>query len=431
MLTTPEIKWMGEELATYLPLDDTQVNFHKSKADIRWFFGGNQSGKTHTNMVDLALLVLNLHPTKHVRNGLHWVAIESWEQVRDILWEENLKKFIPSFHIANIRYGQDRVPRKIIFTNGNVIEFKAFNQGRELFQGRAINSCYCDEQCHHDFQGIFNEIQARLLAKDGFLSWSMTPIIPQPFLEERVDELPNTDEVFYASLNTNRMSKGGYVPDKRVDDLINEWPEEVQSTRIEGRFASFYGAVYKGFSRSIHVVKPFKIPAHWDKYRGFDFGFTNPFVCLWAAVDKDGDWYIYREYYQARTGIEEHIANVKRLSKEEQYIASWADPENAENRSTMRLAGLPTKSARKEVAKGIEFVQTKLKIKKNKKPSLFIFNHCKNTCREFATYHYPKGSSIRNPKDVPQQVNDHAVDTVRYILYSTSKPAKKGSIYIN
>ncbi|KKN20054.1 hypothetical protein LCGC14_0939480 [marine sediment metagenome] len=428
MLTTQEIKFLGEKLALYQPLDEPQQDFHKSQVDIRWLLGGNQSSKTYTNMMDLAQLALDIHPFRSASCGLHWVAIESWEQVRDILWEENLKHFIPSCHIYDIRYGQDKVPRRILLRNGHSIEFKAFNQGRELFQGRAISSCHCDEQCHHDFQGIFNEIQARLMAKSGFLAWSMTPIIPQPFLEERINELPDTDEVFYADLNANRISRGGYIPDKRVDALIDEWPEEVQATRIKGRFASFYGAVYKTFHRSVHVIKPFKIPEEWPRYRGFDFGFTNPFVSLWLTKDKDENWYVYREYYQAKTGIGEHIDNIKRFSGEENYISSWADPENAEDRAELRNSGIITKPARKDVAKGIELVQSKLKVKQNGKPSLFLFNTCRNTCREMTTYHYPTGSKSRNPADIPQQKDDHTVDVVRYVLYSVERPGKRGHI---
>ncbi len=428
MLTRAEIKWLGESLSLYETIDDVQSNFHKSQANIRWLFGGNQSGKSHTNLIDLAQLVLDVHPFRSVRHGLHWVCIESWEQARDILWEENLKKFIPQHHILNIRYGQEKVPRKILLRNGHIIEFKAFNQGRELFQGRAIDSCYCDEQCHHDFQGIFNEMQARLMAKSGSLSWSMTPIIPQSFLEERIEEPPETDDVFYVNLNSNRKSKGGYIPDIRVDEMIAEWPDEVQATRIEGRFASFYGAVYKSFSRGVHVVKPFKIPEEWVQYRGFDFGFTNPFVCLWMAKDKDENWYVYREYYKKQTVIGEHIEAIKHLSRNENYDVSWADPENAENRKSMRDEGIVTKSARKSIADGIEAVQTKLKVKKNNKPSLFIFNTCKNTCREMSSYHYPQGSAQKNPKDIPAQKNDHTCDALRYIIYSVEKPVKKGSV---
>ncbi len=428
MLSVQQIKWCGESIALYKPLDDVQIAFQESTASIRWFFGGNQSGKTHTNMMDLAQLALDVHPFKSAPQGLHWACIESWEQVRDILWEENLKKFIPQHHILNIMYGQDKVPKKIFLKNGHVIEFRAFNQGRTLFQGRAINSCHCDEQCAHDFKGILDEIQARLLKNAGDLSWSMTPIIPQPVLEERVEDLPDTDEVFHANLNSNRKSQGGYIPDERIDALISEWPEEVQATRIEGRFASFYGAVYKTFNRSIHVIQPRKIPEGWMKYRGYDFGFTNPFVCLWMAKDKDENWYVYDEYFKPKTAIGEHIAEVKRRSKDTSYVESYADPENAENRSEMRKAGLPTRAARKDIAKGIEHVQTKLKIKKNGKPSLFVFRTCRNTCREFAGYTYPTGTRTKNPADVPLAKNDHTLDTLRYIMYTTDKPGKKGSV---
>ncbi len=428
MFTTTEIKWLGEELSLYTPLDEVQSDFHTSPADIRWLFGGNQSGKTHTNFIDLAQLALDIHPVRSTPAGVHWAAIESWEQVRDILWEDNLKQFIPAHHISNILFGQDKVPKKLFLRNGHIIEFKAFNQGRQLFEGRKINSVHCDEQCHHDFDGIFREMQARLMKLDGFLSWSMTPIIPQPSLEERIEELPNSDAVFYADLNTNRKSRGGYIPDKKIDSMIDDWPEEVRATRVAGRFASFYGAVYKTFNRSIHVIKPRVIPEDWTKFRVFDFGFTNPFVCLWMAKDKDENWYVYREYYKNRTGIDEHIDTVKRLSGSESYFCSFADPENAENRSDMRKAGIPTKIAQKDVARGIEMVQSKLKVKRNNKPSLFIFNNCRNTCREMSTYHYPTGTRLNNPKDIPVQKNDHTVDALRYCIYSVERPAKKGSV---
>ena len=224
-LTLDEIQMTGESLALYKPLAQPQKDFHKSLASVKWLFGGTQSSKTYANMMDLSMLVLNVHPTRYIDIGVHWVCIEGWEQVRDILWEEYLKKFIPVKNILDIRFGQDRVPKKVLLKTGHLIEFKAFNQGRGLFQGRAIDSCYCDEQCHYDFQGIFNEIQARLLAKSGYLSWSMTPILPQPFLEERIEDLPDTDEVFYSNLNNNRKSVGGYIEDKRIDEMIDEWPK--------------------------------------------------------------------------------------------------------------------------------------------------------------------------------------------------------------
>jgi len=432
MLSVEDILQIGEVIAVYEPLAAAHDGFHQSIANTRWMFGGNQSGKSYSLWLDLAMQALDVHPFSFISSEtpIHWACIESWEQVRDVIWESYLKQMIPAHLIGDIRFGKDKIPKRLFLTNGHTIEFKAFNQGRTLFQAREIDTCHCDEQCHSDFQGILNEIQARLLKRSGRLSWAMTPVIPQPYLEERIEELPDTDEVFHANLNNNRLSEGGYIKDKRIDEMIDEWPEEVQTTRIEGRFASFYGAVYKTWNRSVHFIKPFPIPEGWQKYRGIDFGFTNPFVCLWVAKDGDNNWYVFREYYKAKTGINEHIRNVKKLSKPtEKYICTYADPENAEDRAEMKKQGLPTKIARKDVAKGIELVQSKLKVKRNGKPSLYVFNTCRNTAREMAIYRYPEGSSSKNPKDVPVSKDDHTVDTLRYILYTTEKPGKKGKVY--
>lgn len=424
-----QIKRMGKTIALYKPLGSEQKAFHKSLASVKWLFGGNQSSKTYTNMMDLALLVRDYHPTRYVPNGTHWAAIESWEQVRDILWEDNLKKFIPDHAIANVIWGQDRVPKRVYLKNGHRIEFKAFNQGRELFQGRAIDSIHCDEQCHHDFQAILDEMEARLLLKEGYLSWGMTPIKPQPELEERIEDLPDTDAIFQINLNGNRISQGGYISDKRIDDMISKWPEETQATRVRGEFASFYGAVFKTYNRRVHAIDPFRIPKDWQRWRSFDFGFTNPFVCLWLAKDKDENWYVYREYYQKQTGIQEHIRNVKLFSKGESYVENWADPEDADARNEMRKAGIKTKAAKKDISNGIELVQSKLKVKEDGKPSLFILRTCRNTAREMASYHYPKGTNLNNPKDIPVQKDDHTVDALRYGLYSTDGLFRKGSVY--
>jgi len=427
--TLDELKSAGKALVTYTPLGPMQKAFHKSLAAIKWLIGGNQSSKTYTNMMDLALLALDYHPARFRPRGVHWCAIESWEQVRDILWEGNLKDFIPAHSIYDIDYGMQRVPKRVFLKNGHRIEFKAFNQGRELFQGRKVDSIHCDEQCHHDFVGILEEMQARLLAKEGYLSWGMTPIVPQPELEERIEDLPEDDETFQINLNDNRISKGGYIPDKRIDQMINEWPVETQATRIAGEFASFYGAVYKTYSRRVHVIPPFRIPKEWRKWRSVDFGFTNPFCCLWLAKDPDENWYVYREYYRAQTGIDEHIRMIKVLSRGEKYVDNWADPENAGDRAAMRRAGIRTRAAKKDIARGVELVQSKLKIKGDGRPSLFILRTCPNTAREMASYRYPKGTNLKNPKDIPVQVKDHAIDALRYGLNSVDGKQKKGRVY--
>ena len=276
VLSTDQIKYLGRYISEYQPLTGTHAAFHASTANIRWLFGGNQSSKTYTNMMDLAMQALETHPYLPPRpRAVHWACIKSWELVRETLWNDKLRLFIPDYHIEpdGIVYGQERVPKRVYLKNGHVIEFKAFSQGSTAFEGRSIDTIHCDEQAEYDFDGIFRELQARLLRKSGLLSWSMTPVIPQPDLEERIARLPETDEAFWVDLEDNRVSRGGYIEDKRVDQMIDDWPEETQLTRKKGRFSSYFGAVFKTFDRNVHSIQPFAVPTDWVRFGGIDFGF--------------------------------------------------------------------------------------------------------------------------------------------------------------
>jgi len=250
----------------------------------------------------------------------------------------------------------------------------------------------------------------------------MTPIIHQAWLENRIKNLPETDQVFYADLNDNRKSRGGYVDDKEIDFMISQWPAEVRETRIKGHFAAFAGAVYKLFNQDVHVIKPFKIPAYWIRYRAIDFGFNNPFVCLWLARDNDRRWYVYAEHYQARESLEYHAERIKQISGTEKYRASWGD-HDAQERFELDKLGIPTLPAKKDLHLGIEVVQAALKIQGDGKPRLFIFKNCKNTCSEMAGYRWAEGTESKDPKDEPLRVNDHCPDCVRYAVYSVEGPS--------
>ena len=57
------------------------------------------------------------------------------------------------------------------------------------------------------------------------------------------------------------------------------------------------GQYFSMWRESLHVVKPFKIPREWVKFRAMDFGLARPYAVLWFAVDFDGNMYAYRELY--------------------------------------------------------------------------------------------------------------------------------------
>ena len=243
----------------------------------------------------------------------------------------------------------------------------------------------------------------------------MTPVLHQVWLENRIRALPETDAVFYADLNDNRRSRGGYVDDAEIDALIAEWPAEVQATRIAGHFAAFLGAVFKTFSRDVHVCSPFRIPDDWPRWRSIDFGFNNPFACLWLTRDADRRWYVYAEHYQARESLAYHAERIKGISGREKYRATWAD-HDSQDRYELEKDGIKTAAARKDVHLGIEAVQAVLKVQDDGRPRLQIFSTCKHTISEMIGYRWAEGRESKDAKDEPLKVNDHCVDPLRYAI---------------
>ena len=424
-LNNEQIRYAGKKILLYRPRPAAEA-FHRSRAKFRWLFGGNRSGKSEANIgFDLCSFALGLHPYRRTpKNAVIWAAANSWDLVGKLLWQEKIRDYLPLAQIACIIWHNKAagIPKELRLRNGNVIEFRAYEQGRKAFEGRAIDAFYGDEQCKDDSEGIWQEIQARLMDKNGFSAQSMTPILHQAWLEDRILSLPETDSVHYADLNDNRKSRGGYVDDAEIDALIVEWPPELQETRIKGLFAAFLGAVYKSFRRDLHVVSPFEIPADWYRYRSVDFGFNNPFVCLWLAKDPDRRWYIYAEHYEAQRTLAYHAERIQLISGREKYRATWADWD-AQDRHELKNLGIVTLPAKKDVHLGIETVQAALKVQSNGKPRLFIFATCKHTITEHIGYRWSEGTETHDPKDEPMKVNDHTVDAARYCIYSVDGPS--------
>ena len=187
---------------------------------------------------------------------------------------------------------------------------------------------------------------------------------------------------------------------------------------LDGVWCEGGGAVYDEFDEEIHVHKG-KMPAgwnNWDKVRGIDFGFTNPFVCLWGAIDPDGRLWIYRERYVARQTVQVHAAAINTAEgRNAMYRWTVAD-HDAEDRATLHAAGIITQRASKNVERGIKAVKERLKVQKDGRPRLIICESCPETISEFYDYAWQPQVDNRNAKEVPLKDRDHAMDPLRYMV---------------
>jgi phage terminase large subunit len=204
-----------------------------------------------------------------------------------------------------------------------------------------------------------------------------------------------------------------------------------------GIWAAAEGMVYEGWDPAVHLIVPFRIPADWRRWRGVDFGFTNPFVCGWWAQDPDGRLYRYREIYKTGRTVRDHAREIKRLTAAECIEATVAD-HDAEDRATMRQEGIEAVPAYKAISPGIQAVEQRLERAADGKPRLFVFRDAcverdealsaagKPTCaaEEFESYVWPKSTSGKPVKEVPVKENDHGMDETRYVVCHVDKVGK-------
>ncbi len=208
-----------------------------------------------------------------------------------------------------------------------------------------------------------------------------------------------------------------------------------------GKWVSADGQVYEDYNPSIHLIDQRPIPRDWRRIRSIDFGFNNPFVCQWWAIDPDGRMYLYREIYFTGRTVKDHASGVfdgdgklihkgiLQLSEGENIEADIADHDR-EDRATLEQNGILTRKAHKDISPGIEAVSLRLRVAGDGKPRLFVMRDAVAevdeqliedklpTCteQEWDGYVYPKAASGKPVKELPIDKDNHGMDAVRYAV---------------
>jgi len=209
-------------------------------------------------------------------------------------------------------------------------------------------------------------------------------------------------------------------PGGREDPEIKEAEQTVSTMFFQqeygAEFTTFEGKIYDEFDETIHITDIDYNP-WWRNYWAFDFGFSNPFVCLDIMVDPSDRVYVWREYVFRYKSTFEHGRILRERENPEGFRvdAMFGDPSGADEIATLALILGPVWAERVAWKRGVEEVKRNLKLQPDGTPRLYVDRSCTNTIREFQTLRAKEASGYeKNPKEGQHDYDDHCMDALRY-----------------
>ena len=384
-----------------------------------------------------------------------------------------------------VKYNDSK--KKFVFWNGATIHLChcEHEKDKHKYQGAEIHVLLIDELTHFA-ESMYRYLRARcrlgaLVVPDEYkdllpmvLSGANPGGIGHHFVKKTFIDPVAPLEVYRADKTEGGMLRQ-YIPARLEDNpsLDEDYgdklsglgsPELVKAMR-DGDWDVVAGAFFSQFSRDRHVIKPFHVPEHWTRIRGFDWGRASPFAWGWAAVS-DGtqviEWcgeecniprgalVFYREWY----GMDKEVVGkglyldddvvakgVAKRSMGEKYemANSVADPSifnvvtGKAIAETYRENGVTLIKADNSRVAGWGQVHLRLNGTEESEgmPMIYFFDTMMHTIRTLPLLQHDSS----NIEDLDTDMEDHAGDMVRYICMTRpvvrTKPKKAKARFID
>ena len=357
-------------------------------------------------------------------------------------------------------YGGSKVePAQFRYPNGSRLVVGGLDKASKIMSAEydIVYVQEATELTENDWESLTTRLRNGMMPFQQMVA-DCNPDAPTHWLKRRSDagrtvmlESRHEDNPVLYDRRAGVWTDSGAVYMSKLDNLSG-----VRYLRLrKGVWAAAEGMVYDNWDRAVHLIDRFPIPPSWRRFRVVDFGYTNPFVCQWWAIDPDGRMYLYREIYHSQRTVKVHAEQIKRLESNpfEQGVDAEGKPRreriertvadhDAEDRATLAESGIHTENAKKDVTVGIQAVQERLKLAGDGRGRLFILRDSlverdgimadagKPTCtaEEIESYCWPQGQDGKPVKEEPVKVDDHGMDALRYAVMYVDGPQGKLTI---
>jgi len=392
---------------------------------------GNQVGKTWSAGFETAMHLTGRYPDwwkgkRFEHPTIGWVAGVTGESTRDnpqrILvgrvgkWGTGA---IPAECIVKIQRKSHGIADSIDYVqvaheSGGIstVYFKSYEQGRDKFQGETLDFVWFDEEPDED---VYSEGKTRTQAGDngngGIVYMTFTPLLGMSNVVKRylIDKAPGTHDT-----NMTISDALHYTEARRQQIIAGYLPHE-REARAKGIPVLGSGRVYP-VVESMITEQAFRIPHHWPRICGVDFGWDHPAAGVWMAWDRDTDTvHLYDCYRQSEQSAIFHGAIIK--AKGPWIPVAWphdgmqhGKSDGAELAASYRKYGANMRekhASHPEHGNSLE-ATVGMVLERMQTGRLKVASHLVEWFEEFRLYHREKGLIVK--------ANDDLLSAMRYGL---------------
>jgi PBSX family phage terminase large subunit len=400
--------------------NDAQRAFVEADRKETFYFGGVGSGKTVGGVMRLARHIFEWNPGEQLA-----IITPTAPMMRNVILPE-LRKwdlYREDWH----NKGENRLR----YPNGTtvILESASNLQKVERLRGLSIAGAWLDEIGQH-YEETYHVVGDRLRTGDYRNLWGTgTPKGKNWAYRECVEPLLHNDDVTERPVADGTLLQDDYISAIYgvTTDANRATPEDYKAARkrqheghsykqeILGQFAEPEGLVYGWFDDS-HLTTD--VPDYERAIYGVDWGFNSPAAAV-ACLETDDGWHIADEIYVRETTAQDLADAVGGLVDEYGTGKVFCDPAEPANIETFQRRGINAEAAENDVLPGIQHVTSE-------RHGLSIHERCRNLRNEISGYEWKDGE-----EDKPVKANDHALDALRYALFSDETAMSAGGVVID
>jgi len=201
----------------------------------------NRGGKTEAGAVKFINACL-----KQKNGGRAWILSPSFDSQKSGVQEKLLEYLKPS-HIESKQFAVGSALKQIVLTNGVIIEFKTYEQGREKLQSAKLFIAWFDEEPKDE--AVFNEVYTRTLDLKGQIILTFTPLNGLTWSHKKIFNSTRKDILV---VNWG-MADNPFIALEEIEQLKQQLSHKQAQMRLYGKYMGSEGAVYQVFDRNTHV----------------------------------------------------------------------------------------------------------------------------------------------------------------------------------